>query len=235
MLRTITPFRVFLLLLAYLLLNSAPPCQASLENTYVAFYWGQYSDTTFLDAVSLKSDFKDSRIAVFAAGKRFQPYKNLFRFETEFQIAEHRGLKYFSDPDPASSNPGCCWAEGYSYEIQNTGHHSHQEFNLVLVFRWLKFPWDHIIDTSIAVGEGISYATREPAVEVDPHYLYHGLEYPISQWLNYLSVEYAFRLPQKMPAWSLFLRVHHRSGIYGLINDYHGGSDFLTMGLRYDY
>jgi hypothetical protein len=31
---------------------------------------------------------------------------------------------------------------------------------------------------------------------------------------------------------SLFLRLHHRSGVYGLIAPQHVGSNFITFGLR---
>lgn len=228
-------YRVFFALLVYFFSHTAPTAQAASDDYYMAFYVGQYTDSTFLEAVTFRNKFWDSQIGVLAIGKKLKTYKNRFRLEVEFQIAEHQGLKYFTDSDPASADPGCCWADGFSHGIQNSGYHSHEEFSFAIIARWLAFPWDHIIDTSIAIGEGISYATREPAVEVDQHYLFHNLEYPISQWLNYLSVEYAFNLPNTLPAWSVFCRVHHRSGIFGLIKNYHGGSDFFTLGLRYDF
>ncbi len=42
----------------------------------------------------------------------------------------------------------------------------HWEFNLPIVARWEAFPWDDVIDTSLAFGIGPSYASEIPKVEV---------------------------------------------------------------------
>jgi hypothetical protein len=47
-------------------------------------------------------------------------------------------------------------------------------------------------------------------------------------------VELAFA-PPSQPNWSVFLRVHHRSGVHGLFNGVSGGSNFLALGVRYGF
>ena len=99
----------------------------------------------------------------------------------------------------------------------------HYEFNIALIYRWLKFPWDHIIDTSLAIGDGFSYALEKPKIELAKH--------KTSKLLNYLLVEIALLVPGYR-RWEVFTRIHHRSGVYGLINDIKGGSNFVALGLR---
>ncbi len=112
--------------------------------------------------------------------------------------------------------------------VKHFGFQDHEEFNGVLVGRWLLFPWDKYIDTSLAVGEGLSYATERPRIEGGDRSSrkeYH--------FLNYLMVELSFFLP-KFPHWGLVIRVHHRSDVYGLVADsVLGGSSFVGGGIKY--
>ena len=52
--------------------------------------------------------------------------------------------------------------------------------------------------------------------------------------LNYLSVEVGLALPS-LPDWSLVYRIHHRSGIFGLMGGLAGVSDYYTLGVRYRF
>jgi len=108
-----------------------------------------------------------------------------------------------------------------------SGQH-HWEFNAVLVARWISFPWNDVLKTSFALGEGLSLASETPAFEEK----YQGEK--TNPLLNYLMLELTFALPRQ-PRWSLVTRIHHRSGIYGLINDTHGGSNALGLGIRYHF
>ncbi len=61
--------------------------------------------------------------------------------------------------------------EGLSFEIEGQvvrhfGDQTHWEFNLPIIARWEAFPWDTVIDTSLAWGIGPSYASETPAAEV---------------------------------------------------------------------
>lgn len=52
------------------------------------------------------------------------------------------------------------------------------------------------------------------------------------QLMLFWHIEADFGLPES--SWSTFLRLHHRSSGYGMFAD-KGGSNVLTMGLRYDF
>ena len=110
--------------------------------------------------------------------------------------------------------------------VQHFGIQDHEEFNLALVLRWLPFPWDSYLDTSFAAGDGLSYATEVPEIESERH------DGEATRLLNYLMFELAFNLPQ-LPRWSLITRIHHRSGIFGLFDGVHGGSNAVCVGLKY--
>ena len=112
--------------------------------------------------------------------------------------------------------------------VKHFGIQENWEFNGLLTLRWLKFPWDRYLDTSFAAGDGLSYATEVPVIERQRH----GEE--SARFLNYLMFEFTFGLP-KYPRWSLITRLHHRSGVFGLFDGVHGGSNYLCFGLRYDF
>jgi hypothetical protein len=95
------------------------------------------------------------------------------------------------------------------------------------VFRWQPFPWDRYLDTSFAIGEGLSYATDDPEIETEKHDR-------TSRVLNYLMLELAVAVPQQ-PRWTLFGRVHHRSGVFGLFDGVTGGSNVVGAGIRYTF
>jgi hypothetical protein len=117
--------------------------------------------------------------------------------------------------------------EGEGMVVKHFAKQRHWEFDAFLALRWLPFPWDDVIDTSVAVGDGVSYATRIPEIEAERND-------KTSHFLNYLMVEAAFALPSK-PSWSVFLRAHHRSGVHGLFNGVSGGSSFWSVGIRHDF
>jgi len=83
--------------------------------------------------------------------------------------------------------------------------------------------------SGISFGNGLSYATKKPEYEKEIT-----LNDKTSRLLYYMMVEMAFDLPS-LSHWELVLRVHHRSGFYGLINDVRGGSNYLGLGLRYNF
>ena len=116
-----------------------------------------------------------------------------------------------------------------SQVVRHWGEQEHWEFNLAYVGRWKKFPWDAHVDTSIALGAGVSYATEVPFIE--PRAKELGLE-ESEKLLGYLLVEIELAPPQSSN-WSGFVRLHHRSGAKGLFSDVNGGSNFLTLGARY--
>lgn len=204
----------------------------------VSLYGGQFSNNELAKILSCKTQFDKAYMAAVAVNRElWRSDKKALGLEVEGQVAVKWGYAIFEDDEPSSSNPGWHWAPGMSYESQNSGFSSHGEFNLLLILRWHKFPWDKYLDTSFAVGEGFSYATIVPAYEKDPHGVLHGSDHArweAAQFLNYLMLEFDFTRPEISP-WSVFLRIHHRSGIYGTINDVEGGSNFICGGCRYRF
>jgi len=198
---------------------------------FMTIYGGQMSDNDLKDIMQLETNFVDAEIAAITMGKELWRYQDYLAIETEGQFAYHWDQEFYCK-DPACGNPGYDWAPGYSY--REPGSFEYQELNAALILRWLKFPWDRYIDTSFALGSGLSYATREPPIEVDYNAKTHGLDYDVSQWLNYLLVEFTLGLPV-FPQWHLLVRIHHRSGVYGLISGVTGGSNAVAAGIRYNF
>ena len=99
--------------------------------------------------------------------------------------------------------------------------------------RWSNFPWNDALPTAMAIGWGVSYTDGLTANEAQDAQDTDEDEGP-QRWLNYLSVEYAFGLPQ-YPRWQVFYRLHHRSGAFGLFAANDVGSNVMGLGLRYRF
>jgi hypothetical protein len=163
---------------------------------FLTVYGGASSQTDFEDVLTFNMDFDDDTyIAVTALARELWRFQNWIGFELEGQIG-----KYF-------------------------GQEHQWQFNGLIVGRWLWFPWDKYLDTSFAVGEGLSYNTEISEVELaeDPD---------ATKLLNYLMFELAFGLPQ-YPRWQLAYRIHHRSSIGGYVGD--GASNFVTFGIKFSF
>jgi hypothetical protein len=106
--------------------------------------------------------------------------------------------------------------------VRHFGDQDHWEFNAAVVGRWMKFPWNRWLPTHAAFGIGPSYATREPAEEVDR-------SGSSARFLLYWMGELEFSRPNQ--PWSVIARLHHRSTGYGVFAD-SGGSNFLALGIR---
>lgn len=124
----------------------------------------------------------------------------------------------------AGSRKGLGWeAEGQF--IQHSGLQDHAEINGLIVARWNAFPWNRHLDTTFAIGEGLSYATSVPDVEVA-----RGQD--TAKLLNYLLFELTLGLPA-YPNWQLAGMMHHRSGAFGLFSGVTGGSNYFGGGFKY--
>lgn len=139
---------------------------------------------------------KDSYTFGVSVSKQFAEWTRFMRFEGELQV-----LKHFGEQD-------------------------HWEFTASVNLRWVVFPWNKYIETTAAIGEGLSWATQIPALEkADP------TNSDNNQLLNYVLLEVTFAIPES--PWSLVTRIHHRSGVYGLLG--HSGSNILEAGIRYRF
>jgi hypothetical protein len=103
------------------------------------------------------------------------------------------------------------------------GDQDHWEFNVApLVARWTRMPFRDRVRSSFAFGLGLSYATEVPPVEVE-------LEETSERLLVFWMMELALSPPDA--DWAVSLRIHHRSGAFGLVAEA-GGMNAVTLGLR---
>jgi len=103
--------------------------------------------------------------------------------------------------------------------------HTIYELDPYLIFRWANLPWNHYVDTSLALAEGVSYVSSVPAIEKRDND-------NTKRLLNYLMFEATFAMPSH-PQLQLLARIHHRSGAYGLYGAGNTGSNDIGLGIRY--
>lgn len=157
---------------------------------------GQYSGSQLLKLGGGTLDFKDSYTAGLSLSYQFVDWGPHMRWELEGQALQH------------------------------VGEQEHVEFASSINVRWITFPWNRYLDTSVAIGGGLSVTSEVPVLEErDPD------NSQAATLLHYLLIEAAVGLPSSN--WSLVARVHHRSGIFGLFS--HSGSNVLALGLRYRF
>ena len=164
----------------------------------ISLYGAVGTDGGIEDFPGLKADFNDAYMLDLAIGREVWRWDDKLAVGLEAQVAQH-----FVKQD-------------------------HTEGNLLITVRWLDFPWNDTINTSIAVGEGISYASSVPAIERERS------PGKTSQLLNYLMLEVELAPPGEN-AWSFFTRIHHRSGVYGLYDGVSKGSNLVGGGVRYKF
>lgn len=222
------------LLIFIFFLEILPLPNAFGKEWFVLSYAGRLGDNV-LTQIVYSPHFTDSTLTAFGLGRKLLENKDYVRLELEGELVRHRGQNKFICDCNACSNPGIQWVPGQSYEkSRDISQITYYELDGVLVLRWLKFPWKKYIDINFAAGEGFSYATEYPPIEVNPHAVNHGDDQHVSRLLNYLMFELTFSLP-RFSSWSFLYRVHHRSGNFGLIDGVADGSNFICLGIRYDF
>jgi hypothetical protein len=111
---------------------------------------------------------------------------------------------------------------------QRFGQNRQSEFDLIPISRWKWFPWNNLIYTNFRLGLlGASYVTGISQWEIQNSHNNKG-----SRYLNFLVPEFTFSSSPDS-SWEAFIRVHHRSGIFGLIDGVQGGSNYLSVGARF--
>jgi hypothetical protein len=192
----------FILLTAILLLQSFGPAVSTGfadEHLYALnLYTGRMTSNHWDDFLFDVDDlnFKDSYLIVIALARRIGKYQDKASFEIEGQIAKHFNFQ------------------------------THWELNALAISRWEKFWWDDTLDTSVALGLGLSFATDEPELEVERDGV-------TNRFLLYWMLELALGLPE-YPHVAVITRIHHRFNAFGLISD-GGGSYALTLGLKWRF
>lgn len=165
----------------------------------VTLYTTWLSEDALGDMLVFNAELESGyRLWALALSKRFASLNEHLDLEIEGQVAKH------------------------------TVGQDHWEFNGLGVARWRTFPWDRHLDTSLAVGLGVSYATETPPFEVER-------KGTSGNTMAYILVELAFGLPS-MPQWEVVARIHHRSAAYGLFNSgQKGASNAFGFGLKYRF
>lgn len=172
----------------------------------VSVYHGLFSDTALGEILlSAKTHYRASYITTAAVGKPLE--RRLFGLPLE--------------------------AEGQL--VRHTGTQKHLEFNGLLLVR--SEPVDLGLPLTFAVAEGFSLATRNPDLENRRKSIYTpGVTSEYSRnLLNYLTFEMEARVPMDAYEPRAFVRVHHRSGIYGLLCPPTCGSNYMAYGVRFAY
>ncbi|WCL50243.1 hypothetical protein [Leptospira sp. GIMC2001] len=157
--------------------------------------------------ISYKLDFKYKQSNLWALGvNRELDWKySIFKFELEGLVGIHSGAM------------------------------SHSEVVGVAIAR---VPDIFGLPVSIALGEGQSIASKTPRLEELRYGIDKGKfnldDLETKPWLNYLMFEVDYRLPKYFDNSKLFVRIHHRSGIYGVYCPPTPpcGSNFLVYGLK---
>ena len=167
----------------------------------LTIYRGKYSDNALVDEILILKHIKyeDSYLLAMALSKPFSWPSNIRQWEFEAQIVKHFNTQ------------------------------QHWEVNTLFVHRWKNYSWDHLLKTTFAIGNGLSYASQIPVLEKASH-----TNTRAAKFLNYLLLEATFQLPNQNN-WALIARIHHRSGVFGTFNNVKGGSNHISLGVKWSF
>ena len=167
----------------------------------LTLYHGRYTDNGLADEILILQPvhYEDSWITVAAYSEVFSKPSSRRRWESEWQVAKH------------------------------SGQQDHWEYNGLILHRWIYYPWSEQTRVTSAIGNGLSWASEVPELELASH-----TNEGATQLLSYLLLELTVSIPE-FDGIDLVGRIHHRSGVYGLFDDVHGGSNMITLGLRYEF
>lgn len=195
---------VFITLIAFL--SFVPAVHAeTFENkkTHLDYQWafslygGLHASNTLNDMISFDADYSDgNNVLVAALAREVYRYEQYLRLEIEGQVGRIFG------------------EDGSAWEYVGLG-----------LVRWQMFPWDDVLDTSIAIGAGFSYYSNISQVEKNRNE-------EAQRLLGYLAFELTFGVP-RFSRWDLLMRIHHRSGMGGVIGE--GSSNYACIGVKYAF
>lgn len=189
----------------------SPPLQMTDLPWAVLVYVGQMTNQTLGNVIFQNYTFSN---------------ETLYSLELSHQLAPQNPLRRFLQPILTTVEV----SGNFTYRDDPVG--PIYEFDPYLTFRWAHFPWDKYVTTTLGLGEGISFDSKVPSIEVgsDPS----GSTDSPQKVLNYLMMEATFALPNH-PHWELVWRIHHRSGVYGLYRAENTGSTAIGLGIRYRF
>ena len=115
--------------------------------------------------------------------------------------------------------------------VKHFGGQDHVEATIALPARSGEIGLFSGASVNFALANGVSYALSRPDFEQGPG----GVRGQGSRHLQYyLGLEAEFS-PSRASRLHLVAKLHHRSGIYGLISPRRTGSNFLGAGVRFDF
>ncbi len=139
-------------------------------------------------------------------------------------------VRDFNLPTPLGTLPGND-IELSAQVVKHWGKQKHVELTGAL--GWRSGDWRFIngMAVNLAIANGLSVALKRPKWEKGPE----GIRGVHSRHVQFhIMTELEFT-PTAAPDWHMVLRLHHRSGIYGLISPRRTGSNYLGFGLRKDF
>ncbi len=95
-----------------------------------------------------------------------------------------------------------------------------------LYLRYDGLPWNDTVYTTVGINTGLSLLTETSDFEE-----WRDSKGRSSVLLHYLGPEFTFADPDNKDL-ELVLRLHHRSGVFGLFDGVVSGSTFLSAGIR---
>lgn len=169
--------------------------------------YGQMTDAALVDVFVFNFDWADAK---------------LLSGEVGYTLKEDNAFQKFMSP--VLNNIDVAFNVTYQDDPAGTIF----VFSPFVMARWNKFPWSNAIHTTFGLGGGLSYATDIPSIEIDPT----DPDGDYKRLLHYVAVEATFALPQHKD-WQLVYRLHHRSGVFGLMGAENAGNTAVQIGLRH--
>lgn len=110
--------------------------------------------------------------------------------------------------------------------VDERGSSAFPNYNLSFVVRWIDFPWNEYVSTSVSMGIGLSYSQRIYQIDKDRH---------PGDDRSYLKFNWPIQMTLALPDYKehqLMMFISHHSG--GHIFD-NGGFNSLGMGYRREF
>ena len=200
---------MYLFLTAAILCFSADKVHAG-DNASAAIFYGRLTDTDFGEILLRSPDVESVHMIGLSLRKELMDLGKTVEFMPKGFFLDAEGVL------------AAKW--GSLGEIDQEFQEAAASINL----RY-DFPKQLPAVNSISFGNGLSLTSTESEFEE---------ELTISNGTNpllwYMMLELDFDLPAT-DKWKALCRIHHRSGVFGIFDDVDGGSNYITMGLRYHF
>lgn len=172
-----------------------------------ALFFGRMTDASLVDVVKFQYNWADA---------------DLISADLSYTLKKDNPFQKFMDPVLHNIDV----AFNVTYQDDPTG--TIWVFSPYVMARWNRFPWSDTLRTTFGLGGGLSYATSVPAIEFEPT----KPDGDYDNLLHYIAIEATLALP-KHKDWHLVYRLHHRSGVFGLMGADNSGNTAVQIGVRH--